>query len=168
MIPRLLLRVLCGEAEMLMSLTCLSASKFNHCCFLKHSIIKLPDLNLVTFFTSRAHPLIVCSMINGEILVKGFWLDVRTINRDQFSTSNSSLIIFFLFLEDVGFWFSFRYNKEGSIVPCIIIHHPCPHPPRSANTGHTWIPRISVGKYQEFQGWYTRTVDFLLWTQASY
>ena len=72
MIPRLLLRVLCGEAEMLMSLTCLSASKFNDCCFLKHSIIKLPDLNLVTFFTSPAHPLIVCSMINGEILVKGF------------------------------------------------------------------------------------------------
>jgi hypothetical protein len=60
------------EAEMLMSLTCLSASKFNDCCFLKHSIIKLSDLNLVTFFTSPEHPLIVFSMINGEILVKGF------------------------------------------------------------------------------------------------
>jgi hypothetical protein len=52
--------------------------------------------------------------------------------------------------------------------PCIIVHHPCPHPPRSANMGDTWIPRISVGKYQEFQGLYTRTVEFLLWTQASY
>jgi hypothetical protein len=46
----------------------------------------------------------------------------------------------------------------------IIVNHPCPHPPRSANAGDTWIPRISVGKYQEFQGWYTRTVEFLLWT----
>jgi hypothetical protein len=36
------------------------------------SIINLPDLNLVAFFTSPAHPLIVFSMINGEILVKGF------------------------------------------------------------------------------------------------
>jgi hypothetical protein len=53
-------------------------------------------------------------------------------------------------------------------MPCIIVHHPCPHPPRSAHTGDTWIPRISVGKYQEFQGWYTRTVEFLLWPQASY
>ena len=33
------------------------------------------------------------------------------------------------------------------MVQCIIIHHPCPHPPRSANTGDTWIPRISIGKY---------------------
>jgi hypothetical protein len=48
-------------------------------------------------------------------LVKGFGLDVRTINRDQFATSNSSSIIFFFILEDVGFWFWFRYNKEGSI-----------------------------------------------------
>jgi hypothetical protein len=39
-----------------------------------------------------------------------FWLDARTINRDQFSTSNSSSIIFFLFLEDVGFWFCKDYE----------------------------------------------------------
>ena len=56
MIPRLMLRVLCGETEMLMSLIYLSASKFNNCCFLKHSIIKLPDLNLASFLTSLAQP----------------------------------------------------------------------------------------------------------------
>jgi hypothetical protein len=52
MIPRLTLRVLCGETEMLMPLIYLSASKFHKCCFLKHSIIKLPDLNFATFLTS--------------------------------------------------------------------------------------------------------------------
>jgi hypothetical protein len=31
-ISRLLLRVLCGEAEMLMPLISLKATKFNHCC----------------------------------------------------------------------------------------------------------------------------------------
>jgi hypothetical protein len=50
---------------------------------------------------------------------------------------------------------------KESMAPCIMVHNPCPHPPRSANTGDTWIPRISIGKYQEFQGWYTRTVEFL-------
>jgi hypothetical protein len=54
-------RVLCGETEMLMSLIYLSASKFNNCCFLKHSIIKLPDLNLASFLTSPAQP-IVCGL----------------------------------------------------------------------------------------------------------
>jgi len=49
----------------------------------------------------------------------------------------------------------------ADMLPCIIVRHSCPHPPRSANTGETWIPRISVGKYQEFQGWYTRIEEFL-------
>jgi hypothetical protein len=56
MIPRLMLRVLCGEMEMLMPLIYLSASKFHKCCFLKHSIIELPDLNFATFLTSPAQP----------------------------------------------------------------------------------------------------------------
>jgi hypothetical protein len=59
-------------------------------------------------------------------------------------------------------------QKDGSMVPCIIVHHPCPHPPRSGNTGDTSIPRIYLGKHQEFQGWYSRTVKFLLWTEVSY
>jgi hypothetical protein len=61
-------------------------------------------------------------------------------------------------------WFKQKWS-ESAMLPCIIVHYPCPHPPRSANTGDTWIPRIYVGKYQEFQGWYTRTVEFLLWTK---
>ena len=61
------MRVLCGETEMLMSLIYLSASKFNNCCFLKHSIIKLPDLNLASFLTSPAQPwLFFFSSMNGE------------------------------------------------------------------------------------------------------
>jgi hypothetical protein len=44
------------EAEMLMPLISLRTTKFNDCCFLKHSMIKLPDLNFVTFFTSPAQP----------------------------------------------------------------------------------------------------------------
>ena len=52
MIPRLTLRALCGETEMLMSLIYLKASKFDNFCILKRSIIKLPDLNFATFLTS--------------------------------------------------------------------------------------------------------------------
>jgi len=33
-----------------------------------------------------------------------------------------------------------------SWAPCIIVPHPCPHPPWSANMGDTWIPNISIGK----------------------
>jgi hypothetical protein len=67
MIPRLTLRVLCGETEMLMPLIYLSASKFHKCCFLKHSIIKLPDLNFATFLTSP-HDLdcLKKKIMNGE------------------------------------------------------------------------------------------------------
>ena len=43
--------------------------------------------------------------MSGEMVVTGFWLDVKT--------TNISSIIFFLLLDDVGFWF--RDNKEGSM-----------------------------------------------------
>jgi hypothetical protein len=87
------------------------------------------------------------SIMNGDIVVSGFWPDVQTINLDQFYSSNSSSIIFFIFLDEVGFCFILvLWQKEGSMGPCIIVHHPCPHPPWSANTGDTWIPWFSVRK----------------------
>jgi len=62
-----------------------------------HSIIKLPDLNFVTFITSPTQPLTVFSITNGEIFVRGFSLEVKAINLHQFSTSNSSSNIFSFF-----------------------------------------------------------------------
>jgi hypothetical protein len=56
MIPRLTLRVLCGEMQMLMPLIYLSASKFHMCCFLKHSIIKI--MNNRMFMAITATPII--------------------------------------------------------------------------------------------------------------
>jgi hypothetical protein len=60
----------------------------------------------------------------------------NTINRDQIlsETSISSYLTSFPFffldlLESV-------YLKDLK-QPCIIVHHPCPHPPRSANMGDT-------------------------------
>ena len=152
---------------------CFSESRFNDCCLRWHSIIKPPDFNLVTFFTSPAQLLIDFSTTKGDNLVSGIQppLLFKTIKRDQLletSISSSYLLSFFLFLWLFGIcWFKHK-GSGAAMLPCIIVHHLCPHPPRSANTGDTWIPRISVGKYQEFQGWYTRTVEFLLWTQASY
>jgi hypothetical protein len=71
------------------------------------------------------------------------------------SISSSYLLSFFLFLDLFGIcWFKHK-RSEAAVLPCIIVQHPCPHP-RSTNTGDTCIPKISVGKYQEFQGWYTR------------
>ena len=110
------------------------------------------------------------SKTKGDNLVSGIQpsLLFKTIKCDQLlenSISSSYLLSFFLFLWLFGIcWFKQKWS-ESAMLPCIIVHYPCPHPPRSANTGDTWIPRIYVGKYQEFQGWYTRTVEFLLWTK---
>jgi hypothetical protein len=56
------------------------------------------------------------------------------------SISSSYLMSFFLFLGDL---LESVYLNTKDLK--------CQH-------GHTWIPRICVGKYQEFQGWYTRTI----------
>jgi hypothetical protein len=63
---------------------------------------RLPELNLVTLFTFPAHPFNCFFYDKWRNCSQRFLISVRTINRDQFSTSNSSSIIFFLFLEDVG------------------------------------------------------------------
>jgi hypothetical protein len=69
-------------------------------------------------FRQRSSELIVFSMINGEILVKGFWLDVRTINRDQFSTSNSSSNLLFEYTI-LGIPHTFRQrSSEFKYRPC--------------------------------------------------
>ena len=171
MIPRLVLRVLWGVEDIAILWICFSESRFNDCCLRWHSIIKPPDFNLVTFFTSPAQLLMHFSITKGDNLVSGIQPSLlsKTIKRDQLlenSISSSYLLSFFLFLFGIC-WFKHK-ESEAAMLPCIIVHHPCPHPPRSGNTGDTSIPRISVGKCQEFQGWYTRTVEFILWTQASY
>ena len=68
------------------------------------------------------------SIMNGDIVVIGFWPDVQTINLDQFYSSNSSSIIFFIFLDEVGFCFILvlmtkrglygsMYNSSPSLSP---------------------------------------------------
>ena len=142
MIPQLLLGVMCSDAEMLMSFICLNASKFNDCCFIRHSIIKLSDLNFVTFFTCPAQYCIAFFYKEWwHFFVIDFWFDVKTMNLDQFLLQILLQLYFFLFLDGVGYW----DEKKGCMVQCIIVHHPCPHPPRS----DTWILRISVRKHQD-------------------
>jgi hypothetical protein len=78
------------------------------------------SLMIECFRKQQSLNLLALKHVNGS---QRFLISVRIINRDQFSTSNSSSIIFFLFLEDVGFWFWFRYNKEGSAIEHQVIEH---------------------------------------------
>jgi hypothetical protein len=52
---------------MLMTLISLRATKFNDGCFLKHSMIKLPDLNFVTFHVQQyfSYIVVVCYRDDG-------------------------------------------------------------------------------------------------------
>jgi hypothetical protein len=85
----------------------------------------------------------------------------KTTNLDQLSETSIYYHFFSLFGGLFGICL-FEHKESGAaMLPCIIVHHPCPHPPRSTNTGDIWIQRISVRRYQEFQGWYTRTVELL-------
>ena len=122
-----------------------------------HSIIKLPDLNCVTFITSPTQPLTIFSITNGEIFVRCFSLEVKAINLHQFSTSNSPNIFSVFFGGGGGGirgrWIlilrqkrphGFIYNSLPSLSP----------PTTECQHGDTWILRISFRKYQEFQRWY--------------
>ena len=120
-----------------------SESRFNECFCLSHSINKLQDFNLVTFFTSPAQLLMYFSIAKGDNYVSGVppSLLFKTTNPDQLSETSisSSYLLSLLFL----FWglfgiCLFEHKESGAaMLPCIIVHHPCPHPPRSTNTGDT-------------------------------
>ena len=106
MIPRLLLRVLCRKAEILMSLI-YQISVLWHSSPLRHNLLFFPMM-----------------IMNGDIFVIDFLFDAKTINLDLFSTSNSSSIIFFPFLRwctlDFGFetkrWLhGAMYNSSPSL-----------------------------------------------------
>ena len=121
--------------------------KFKDCCFLCVSINKAPDLNFVTFFfISAAQLLIHVSMTVGFVKGTKPSLLFKAMNRDQLSepsVSSSSLLSCFLFLGFGKFGiclFSGLVNielKGAAMLPCKIVHHHCPHPLRSVNSGNT-------------------------------
>ena len=148
MIPRLLLRVLCRKAEILMSLI-YQISVLWHSSPLRHNLLFFPMM-----------------IMNGDIFVIDFWFDAKTINLDLFSTSNSSSIICFPFLRwctlDFGFetkrWlYGAMYNSSPSLSP---LTTECQHgrylhfgvsPSESIRNSR----RISRWTQASHQGWFT-------------
>ena len=104
---------------MLMPLISLRATKFSDCCFPKHSMITLPDVNFVTFFTSPAQP---DCFFYGDIFVIGFLIWCKNFD-------------FFYYILPFLRWWNLVLRQKRGLHGAIYNSSPSLSPPTTVNSG---------------------------------